>query len=270
MPLLRSAPVGPGSTVQLAVDKELSQLNARLYRQHGTYKVKINLLDTAATVANVEVFALANTWYVYQAIREAKKVHDLGMSEELAHGGKSRWYDFRIQGLGSPEFIRAAPSGTPTGAPVALGAPVLGEYNYSVMEDALGVEKTWSVGSASGATTWNVFTEYDLMKNTSNSPTVYAPGGYTDAIDGIDDNNVVRLQERGNSPPYNRDDLNPNVFVNVGHLFRDANGNQRLSTGFFDAPLGFVWIKYDSDGLNPTLELECAAGNYKGVSMEAY
>ena len=64
--------------------------------------------------------------------------------------------------------------------------------------------------------------------------------------------------------------MNPNVFVNVGHLFRDINGNQRLSTGFFDAPLGFVWFKYDAEGQNTLLELECATGTYKGVSMEAY
>lgn len=269
-PLQRVSPVGPGTTLQLAVDKELSHMNARLYRQHGCYKVKINLLDLGTTVQNVEVFALANTWYVNNAIREAKKVHDLGMSEEIAHGGTSRWYDFRIQGLASPEFIRAAPSGSPVGPPTALGAPLNGEYNYSVMEDALGVSKTWSVATASGATVWNIFQEYDAMKNTSNDPGVPAAGGYTDATDALDNTNLNLLQERANAPPYDRDTLNPNVFVNVGHLFRDLNGNQRLSTGFFDAPLGLVFLKYGAEGLNPILELECATGNYKGVSMEAY
>ena len=194
-PLQRVAPVGPGTTFQLNVDKELSHMNARLYRQHGAYKVKINLLDIASTVANVEVFALANTWYVVNAIKEAKKIHDMGMAEEIAYGGKSRWYDFRIQGLASPENIRAAPSSAPTGLATALGAPNNGEYNYSVMEDANGTNKTWSCVVASGLSTWNIFQEYDAMKNQSNDPGVPSVGGYTDATDSIDSANLNLLRK---------------------------------------------------------------------------
>ena len=261
--------VTPASTLkELEVPRILSGVNHRLYRQHGCYRVKIDML-TAGPVQEVKVFALSNTWYVKRAIQMAKQVHDKAMEEERALGAQSRWYDFRITpNSGSHDDMVQAISLTPGAAPTL--ATHAGEWSYSTIEDTASVQQAFVLPAGGSTTGYNIFQEYDRTANSDYSPGTGATGAYDGADGTIESENLANLSERGNQPPYHRDTLLADVFVQVGSLYRDATGAQRLSTGFFDAPLGQVWIQYPTADANLTLELECKSGKYKGVHMEAY
>jgi hypothetical protein len=266
--------VTPASTLKLAsVDRILSGYNHRLYRQHGSYRVKIDLLDGADT-GEIKVYALANTWYVKRAIQMAKQVHDQAMEEERAMTPGARWYDFRIDdntgSTGGFDQMVFATVLTPGAPPAPVTHP--GEYAPSIISDSAGASKEFRVLGASSASGWNIFSEYDALGNTMANPDVDLPSGsgYDGADATVDGSNIESLNNRGNIPPYDRSDLEDRVFVQVGSLYRSPGGNQRLSTGFFDAPLGMVWITQPTADGTPLLEMEVKAGNYKGVHMEAY
>ncbi len=75
------------------------------------------------------------------------------------------------------------------------------------------------------------------------------------------------LQNRGNLPPYNANAF-PSIWVKVATLTVGAAGNQKISTGFFDAPCGLVYLKATGtnfDDLNNGISLTVQAGDYKGV-----
>lgn len=266
--------VTPSSTLKLAsVDRILSGYNHRLYRQHGCYRVKVDLLDGADT-GEIKVYALANTWYVKRAIQMAKQVHDTANKEEMTMTQGARWYDFRIDdntgsagGFDQMVFATTLAPGTP---PAPATHP--GEYAVSVIEDTGGNLREFRVLGASSTSGWNIFTEYDNLANASRDPDTALPSGagYDGADATMQGSNIEALNNRGDLPPYDNTDLEDRVFVQVGSLYRTAGGNQRLSTGFFDAPLGMVWITQPSADGTPLLELEVKAGKYKGVHMEAY
>lgn len=266
--------VTPSSTLKLAsVDRILSGYNHRLYRQHGCYRVKVDLLDGAET-GEIKVYALANTWYVKRAIQMAKQVHDTANKEEMTMTQGARWYDFRIDDNtgsagGFDQMVFA--SVTQPGAPPAP-ATHPGEYAVSVIEDTGGNLREFRVLGATSVSGWNIFTEYDNLANASRDPDQVIPAGagYDGADATMQGSNIEALNNRGDLPPYDNTDLEDRVFVQVGSLYRTAGGNQRLSTGFFDAPLGMVWITQPAADATPLLELEVKAGKYKGVHMEAY
>ncbi len=262
--------VTPSSTLkELEIPRVLSGVNHRLYRQHGVYRAKLDLL-TAGPVQEIKVYALSNTWYVKRAIQMAKQVHDKAMEEERAMGQQARWYDFRItpNQAGHDDMVQAI-SLTPGAAPTLVTHP--GEWNYSTIEDAAGTSKAFVLPAGGSTTGYNIFQEYDRTANTERDPVfALSTGGYDGVDASVEGENLVSLTEKGNQPPYNGQDLLADVFVQVGSLYRDGSGSQRLSTGFFDAPLGQVWIQYPAADANLILNLECKSGKYKGVHMEAY
>ena len=75
------------------------------------------------------------------------------------------------------------------------------------------------------------------------------------------------LQTRGELPPYNAEGVGASApWVEVAQLSA-ATTAQKLSTGFFDAPCGFVLIVPQfatSDELD-TLSWSVQSGDYKGV-----
>ena len=264
--------VTPSSTLKHAqVPRILSAYNNRLYRQHGAYRVKIDLLDGADT-SEIKVYALANTWYVKRSIQMAKQIHDTAMEEERAMTRPARWYDFRIDDntgvLGFDQMVLASVV-SPGAAPAPATHP--GEYAMSQIEDTAGNNREFRVLGATSSTGWNIFTEFDQLQNTSRDPDQPVPSGagYDGADATLEGTNIENLQIKGDLPPYDGEDLEDRVFVQVGSLYR-SGGNQRLSTGFFDAPLGMVWITQPTADGTPLLEMEVKAGNYKGVHMEAY
>ncbi len=261
--------VTPSSTLkELEVPRILSGVNHRLYRQHGAYTCKIDLL-TAGPVQEVKVYALSNTWYVKRAIQMAKQVHDKAMEEERALGAQARWYDFRIT-PNSPAHDDMVQGISLTPGAAATLATHPGEWAYSQIEDAAGTAQSFVLPAGGSTTGYNVFLEYDRTGNADASPENAAVGGYDGADATIESENLGFLTSKGNQPPYGEQTLLADMFVQVGSLYREGSGAQRLSTGFFHAPLGQVWLQYPAADANLLFNLECKSGNYKGVQMEAY
>ena len=269
----RVTPVAPGTSMEIAVPQLLSAQGHRLYRQHGCYSVKINLLDAATQVSEVKVYALANHWYVKRAIQTAKQMYDSAVEDERALATEARWNDFRISSQSGGELLGTHNNAGPFGGGTVVITPTGAEYQYSRIRDSAGSTKDFRLVGASGPGGFNIFDEYDNLGNAARDPTQASPatvGAYDGVTESMDEQNMTDLVIRGNDPPYAPQDLNDRVFVQVGSLYREASGAQRLSTGFFDAPLGFVFLSYTGEGQNPNLQLELKSGKYKGVHMEAY
>lgn len=255
----------PNSMIQ--VDKVMSELNHRLYRQHMVYTARVSL-GTDAQTNQIDVYALAPTWYVLNSLRTAKRVHDDAMKEERALVRQARWYDFRIRpDMPLTEVLQ--PAGlTRTTLGLDAVSNTGSEYLYSEIHDLNGNNKRFQLVGASSAGAFNVFEEYDAMGNVSDSPQTPAPGGYDDVDSDINNANADDLQQRGNAPPYDTDTWNV-VWVKVGELYRTASGTQSVSTGYFDAPLGIIYIPNYAQTTNGVLRLDVKAGKYKGIQAVA-
>jgi hypothetical protein len=270
-PLARISPAGAANTVLVEASNLLSGFNHRLYRQCGNYRMKIDIRG-GGDLGVVNVYTLANTWFVKRAIQYARDAHDKAMDEERAVAQQARWYDFRIQPhntvLGPWERMFPNMAASP-GDPLLPVAPS-GEYLYSVVRDANGNDKTFSILGGTSTQQYNIFDEYDNSANTMADPNIDLTTGAYDELDAtLESANIVRLNDFGNIPPYNGTTHHDSRFIEHRQLFRTGAGNQVTSTGFFDAPLGMVWITVGS-GNNPALQVEFAKGSYKGVRMEAY
>lgn len=271
---LRLATSGTGlAEAQFDTGRILSQLNHRLYRYGKRYSQKIDVDPSAmAPGSTVEVWALMDTWYIQKAYEEAATVFHRAYENErenLTKGARARWFDFRINsGIATatvPELYAATDGNPRTSPPSAVTA---GEFLDSIVEDAAGGTRSfsWTVGTS--ATVYNVMTEYNLAGNTNSSPTTPTGAGPYDDLEA--DASAVEmqaLQDRGNLPPYSAT-LFPSIFVKIATLNVGAAGNQKISTGFFDAPCGLVYLKATGtnfDDLNNGISLTVQAGDYKGV-----
>jgi hypothetical protein len=259
-------PLGPSQPNSLIrVDKVMSEMNRRLYRQHKIYRCKVSISDTDATV-NQEVWALAPTWWVLNALRKARAHFNEAMEDEVAQAGTGRYYDFRISmGAGAQAWDGLA--GLYRNPQSGIDSYITeGEYVYSDVRCADDNDRTFALVGPSSLSQYNVFEEYDRMGQAVVDPADGVNlGGYTDLIESIDNENVSHITSAGDSPPYDADDF-PNLkWVKVGHLLRSTNGSQTLSTGFFDAPLGMIWLPNHTVGTNLNLDLEVQKGDYKGL-----
>lgn len=265
----------PTQLFKIDIPHLMSYYNHRLYRQCGVYRARIDLETSSLTADGFTVVTLANTWHVKRAIQTARDMHDVAMEQEMAVVGKSRWYDFRIYegsaiAAGQDELLVQA--GT---LPQNIAEkPYVGEWAYSAINDAQGNSKQFVLSGATSPAQYQIFEEYDRLGNANVEPQHTAVlGGYNDITAGVDSGDMNRLLSNGNEPPYSTTDLPDEVFVSRGKLFRQSNlsGVSRESTGFFDAPLGLVWIYMDSETTgHPSISLTVQGGSYKGVSMTPY
>lgn len=270
----------------LAGDRLLNLANRRLYRQHKVYKMKVSLSNpNDSTLPALDIYALQNTWWTRKAMKLAKHIYDEAVSEEREVVGSSRWHDFRILGLPAATAntfpIMSDVVGGLTRA-ITEGTTADGEYEFSNVETTNDVgapisKRFSALGGPSTAGAYDIFSEYNNMgPDTMNDPVFVATGGYDRATGtSFEDANVADLLNDGNLPPYNAGDLPFNSpWVKVGQIRSDATGTSITSTGFFDAPLGLVYIPgYQAFVLetgNPLelsdlLTVEFAHGGYKGV-----
>lgn len=265
----------PTQLFKIDIPRIMSYYNHRLYRQCGVYRARIDLETSSLTADGFTVVTLANTWHVKRSIQTARDMHDQAMSDELAMAGRSRWYDFRI-------FEGSAISAGQADLVIQAGAtpqsiaekPFVGEWFTTGITDAAGNSRQFTLSGPTTSASYNIFQEYDLLGNSDTTPVVTSTlGGYDGIEASIDSANVDKLLKNGNSPPYSDTDLPDEVFVSRGKLFRQSNlsGVSRESTGFFDAPLGLVWIYMDSEITgHPSISLTVQGGSYKGVSMTPY
>jgi hypothetical protein len=252
---------------EIRTDKLLSNVNHRLYRQSRNYCIKVDIDSDLPEGGIVEVYALQDTWMAMKAYQLAKATFDENSQEELEQLGSSaaRWNDFRVaSGIsGQTPFDAVGFTPTPT-------RYVGGEYLYTEVADAAGNAATFRwVGT--GANTFNIIDEYDTTGNTSNDPAFPVGGNvaYDGLTDEVDDNQMDHLSGDGNAPPYSNQTIENQVLTKVATLYVDSGGGNKLSTGYFNAPCGLVYIS-TSGGINGTtignkIYVEVKGGDYKGV-----
>ena len=273
-PVVRSAELG--STVEnqaarfLDTAAELSKLNRRLYRFARVYPVSISM--DPANVGSYEVYALRDDWAIHQGLQHAYKAYLAATEDERKNMSKSqiaRWEDFRVShGIAGASNQLVAKLQDPT---FAGGGSRLtsGEFTNTIVVDAAGVSRTFTFGTPAG-TEYGILQEYDKAGNAQPTPSSFvsgAAGPYAGLEDGNDPDVYTALEAVGNEPPYDATGVNAGTpWVKVATIGTGAAGDQKLSTGFFNAPCGLVVIVGPSNDWNSDImRFEVKAGQYKGV-----
>lgn len=259
--------VATGTKFEIAFEQLLSKVNRRLYRHGRTYDVKLDI-DPDAT-ATYRVFALADNWMNVKAFQMAYAMYLQNGEDErvrLKESNVARWEDFRtISGAGFDIVDPAQWSQS-----FAAGTPLSnGEFSNTLVVDAAGVGKNFSWGSAS-STRYSLLEEYDKAGNAQPSPQTSTGDMPYDELMADDDQVMAEaLQTRGNLPPYDADNVGEAYpWVQVATL--KTGTTQKLSTGFFKAPCGFVIIT-NAVGQPLTaqdlgfVQWQVRSGDYKGV-----
>lgn len=251
-----------------SVPRALSEVNHRLYRTARRYTMKIDIDNDAAVEGNkIDIFALADTWWVANALASARAAYETSNAEEKARLTKNqmaRWNDF-IPENGFASQIAGAFLATSSFTSAARDD---GEHLPSIVVDASGTQRTFTWGGTTG-TAYGIVTEYDNMGNVDDTPESSVTGGYNDLKEDVDSGEMNALQTRGDLPPYNRTNTkgsNSNYLVKIATLELAGAGSKRLSTGYFNAPCGFVWF----DGVGGAfpdgkITVTVKAGDYKGT-----
>lgn len=273
MPLMMQTSSQPTGVIR--VDRCLSAVNHRLYRQSRMYHAKVDLDANAQQGTVVTVWALADTWWVKKAYGLAFEMFEENSKEERAQlkGRVARWNDFRVDHGLAGTFNDFLPAGAenPSGAPTSFGI-ANSEYEMSEVTNAAGTAFTFRM-VGSGGNTWNVIDQYDLTGNTDQLPTsVSGTVAYDGLTDELDSPQISHLSDDGNVPPYNRTNMENYVWVKVGTLVASLNDTDKLSTGYFKAPAGLIAITkgtpFTTD--ETVINLEVKAGDYKGVAAPSY
>jgi len=255
---------------QFDTGRLMSQVNHRLYRYGKRYTQKIDVDPSGLNAGTiVDVWALMDTWFVQKAFEEAKTVFHRAYTDErenLSKEARARWFDFRVDSGITADTMRVVVDGVPTSAATAVITQ--GEFLDSIVEDSTGATRTFSWAPTIAGSRYGVMTEYNLAGNTNSSPTTPTGSGPYDDLEA--DASAVEmqaLQDKGNLPPYSQTGF-PSVWVKIGSLTVGPGGNQKLSTGYFDAPCGLVCINVTGQTLHSisnNVSLTVQAGDYKGV-----
>jgi len=252
--------------------RALSVINRRLYRFARVYPVSISLIPTSTDL--VEVFALRDDWAVQKGVQMAYKQYLKNTADERKALGKdqvARWEDFRIDdGVAAVNntLLPKLHDPTFTGTGSILSA---GEFELSTVVDAADARRTFTFGTPGGSE-YGVLQEYDLSANAETSPTdTTGSSGNRVPYGEIDSENneltSLDMQQHGDNPPYDRTGVNAATpWVKIATLGAGAAGQQRLSTGFFNAPCGLVVLVGSSTTWNSdSIMFEVQKGQYKGV-----
>ena len=262
--------------LQIDVAKHLSELNHRLYRQSRVYRCKVNHLGSPTDRGKLDVYVLRDTWMLQKAYQMAKDAFDKNMTEERASISKSnmaRWQDFRIA-------LDHKASGITEKLPLKRANGTLntttmsnGEFQASLVYKEDGTAMAF--GFYPAASRWSIVEEYDKTADVDSTPSNVVSGSDINPYGALDDDNQqaarVDLQNKGNSPPYDPNSLDGDSLLRrVGRL-GSLSGAQKLSTGFFDAPLGLiVLVATDTASDDDLYEVEVQSGDYKGVHAASY
>jgi len=264
---------GPATQVGLVdAGRILSASNHRLYRYGKRYEMKIDADISLFPPGNsITVWALADTWAVQKAFEEGKFVFDKAYTNErqnLSKEARARWFDFRANiGVTGDSMVPVVSTDPITGG---LSYLTGGEFAASIVEDQAGVTRAFSWSPTTSASTYSMIAEYNLAGNTNTSPTTPTGAGPYDDLQA--DSSAVEmqaLQDRGNLPPYDANNL-PAVWVKIGTLeLSSQEGAQRLSTGYFPAPCGQVVLQLtgtlSTSTISNLVSVEFKSGDYKGV-----
>lgn len=256
--------------------QELSSVNRRLYRENRVYSMKLDLEpNTSLASAGVSVYVLRDTWDLHGAYKMAMKMYYNAMKEELQAGGaRSRWHDFRVL----PDFqgptLRAVVSAPNTSTASMEDDELVRSTNLSLVTDQNGATRLFSMAAQiTNATQFGVMKEWQNQDRVDNDPdnkSLDLP--YDELIAGRNEQNYDDLKSQGSTPPYDTQ-ASLSAWRRVGKLQETATGVSKLSTGYFDAPLGLVILI--SDGFTTTetvfgMHVSFQSGDYKGVKAPAY
>ena len=282
-PVVRKFTIDTGGTSDVYVDigQCLSLINHRLYRQGRNYRVRVSITSPNAS-GGAAITTLPDTWWARTAYSKVRKLWMTRVENKKKLDSKSvgRWNDFKIgydathrTNFGSALKPMLITDATGTQAAMATSNE---EWNLSELMDNDGNDNTFRFIST--ATTSNVV---NVVQAYSNLDNIFAPDPdetgsganiYADFHDGIEDESD--MDDQGDFPPYHETDF-PQMEVLQSQLVcifglgaaETAAGIQRLSSGYFDAPLGLLRI---TPAANQELTIEVQAGDYKGVHGPAW
>lgn len=256
---------------RIEADRLLSEVNRRMYRQSRVYSMKIDLdIDSPLATSGVNVYVLNDTWDLHGAYKLAMKSYYNAMKEELEAGGGQigRWMDFKIAaGVASDLVWPVIQTNTLSDNRVDDG-----EHQYSSVKDsATATTRIFSLIANTSATEWSVIGEWRNSDATDDDPNnIRGATPYSDLTDELDDANLDLLTSQYNQPPYN-DIAQQSVWRKVTTLQVGAAGNQKLTTGYFDAPLGIVILDGFPQSEGTQGVTVCfQSGDYKGVKAAPY
>lgn len=257
------------------VAKHLSQTNHRLYRQSRVYKTKVSAVTPIDNGREVDVYVLRDTWMLQKAYQMAKDTFDKNTVEErsgLIPSNVARWQDFRIVlNPASGVTYNETQVGISANDTMATTALTAGEFEASLVHKENGTAYTFGFFELANSR-WSILKEYDRAGNTNDSPSNPTGGNTESPYSGLDDDNQDASREHlataGNNPPYDGTSLDPNFLFRKVATIGGSDAGHKMSTGFFDAPLGCIILV--ASGWNKPLQIEVAAGDYKGVHGETY
>ena len=282
--LVFADPFGTGMKI-LQVNKALSGQNRRLYRQNRVYSVKVDAVGTSAQM--LDVYRLRDTFMLQRgyelAMREWNDSYK-NAEEVVKESSVARWRDFRIETIPYIGDTEALPQTLMSfGQNTIANNTQIDEWLPALSTNTAGSGR--SFGLYSDANTFGIIDEYDKIGKVQAEPsTATASAAYDELKSDLHDDEVVNLQISGNAPPYDADSSTPtSVLEYVGTVYIDPTKSmEKRSTGYFDAPLGVVFISgsggtvnsirksSDTSSQQVVFNVDVQKGDYKGVKAHEY
>lgn len=270
------------STVYVDLGLLYSAANHRMMRQNYVHRAKFHVDGLVPPGAGDEVFsimALPNTWPVINAFKHARGVFQKALTPESAGTKKARWHDFKVYfDTAHKAQDDAGVLGT-QGKMLPIGVnmdftPGTGnaDFVYSVVLDDAGANSyTWHMLGNSVVTganrSFGCIDEYDITDDTS-ADQAAGTTEYDLILNDVNSDNESNLQNDGNLPPYNKDQLQIASFSETIHATTAAGyGHNRLSTGYVDVPFGLVRITNEVAG-DRSIFITLQSGKVKGINAE--
>ena len=254
--------------------------NRRLYRQSRVYSMKIDVdIGSPLAAAGVDVYVLRNTWDLHGAYKHAMAHYYNAMKEELAGsaGARTRWHDFRVTSdYQADELVPVTMRPNSAGTGLSLNRLDDGDFDFSRVVDASGTERGFTLGILGGpGNEYSIIEEWEKKDRVHSDPASASTGQpYTDLVENNDEANYDLLRDNGAVPPYN--DVADNWLYTKVCSLKEAVGSSKLTSGYFDAPLGIVLLVssgFTGDGVlvsEHSFTMHFQAGDYKGVKAPAY
>lgn len=242
----------PTGVAYIDLGFEMSTTNHRLYRQGRVYHADVIATNTFAPGAAITVETIAPTWMNQKAWQLAFKKWRESTQHERDNGIQAgRWNDFRI-------YMEASHAGTP--------AVTNGEYQYTTAEtaDGSGIRTFQMFGNTTGSR-FGVLDQYDDLRDTdTNTPAANSTNmPYSELLNELVNAQADRIQEEGDAPPYNAQNLA--ATKQVFHL-QSPLGSNYYRTGMMAIPCGLIKVTNTGGGL---IQVKLKPGKYKGVHAEA-
>jgi len=192
--------------------------------------------------------------------------------ERDAYNGKlARWNDFKLD-LSSLAAGGSSIQSTRIDESFNEQRLIDGEYLPSTVSNDSGQDRTF--GLVESASRFNILLEFDKTGNMDTDPNnAIANVAYDDLDTDMQDTEVEDITGNGNAPPYAQNDSHWNYpLIKIGEIGHTGEG-QKTSTGYFDAPFGFVIIvanagTHQAVGFSE-LVITAKSGDYKGVAAHS-